>query len=486
MAEGAKTMATHSISLPARMASVGLELNASISSVISAGDNFAKQVSAVEITFASRADKGNVFNSESQSDNHLGSDANTGQSRREMPVIEISSDSDEDISKKVPVAQKRTKTTQKVTHEVIEILSSDADDDPPEPISPRKQKSLKKTRLYAPLYADDSEEEEAPPPEILSTTFRSTQKAPKRYRDVVVQDEAILVLDEPTGRAAKPVGLSKPYATPSSTPSSSPSKRVREKSPVKTPKPKQLSKKALAEAEFQRLKQFADEWFASLNAAVFDNKLPVTELIWNKKFVSTAGRAHYKRDRTGVVTCSIQLAPKILVSEDRIRNTLSHEMCHLACWILSGAPEEQHGSIFKGWGDAVVRARPEVEVTTKHNYEIEYPFNWKCTQCSRIYGRFSKSIQTESQGCGACDGARLVALFEVRRRAGPGTPRTARLAAERPRDSPVQLKKKVKAARPSLCGIAPCDEPMSDLETGDSDSDIEVIAHAFSAFKIKI
>ena len=28
---------------------------------------------------------------------------------------------------------------------------------------------------------------------------------------------------------------------------------------------------------------------------------------------------------------------------------MSHEMCHLACWIISNAPDEQHGSIFKGW-----------------------------------------------------------------------------------------------------------------------------------------
>lgn len=34
---------------------------------------------------------------------------------------------------------------------------------------------------------------------------------------------------------------------------------------------------------------------------------------------------------------------------ERIRNTLSHEMCHLACWLISDAPDEQHGSIFKSW-----------------------------------------------------------------------------------------------------------------------------------------
>ena len=74
------------------------------------------------------------------------------------------------------------------------------------------------------------------------------------------------------------------------------------------------------------------------------------------------------RNREGVQTTSIELAVKILTSEgrstslsreggllkcvlcvERIRNTLSHEMCHLACWIISNEPTENHGNIFKGW-----------------------------------------------------------------------------------------------------------------------------------------
>jgi hypothetical protein len=34
---------------------------------------------------------------------------------------------------------------------------------------------------------------------------------------------------------------------------------------------------------------------------------------------------------------------------ERIRNTLSHEMCHLACWLISNEPKEHHGAIFKSW-----------------------------------------------------------------------------------------------------------------------------------------
>ncbi len=34
---------------------------------------------------------------------------------------------------------------------------------------------------------------------------------------------------------------------------------------------------------------------------------------------------------------------------ERIRNTLSHEMCHLATWVIDQKINEHHGNIFKKW-----------------------------------------------------------------------------------------------------------------------------------------
>lgn len=66
-------------------------------------------------------------------------------------------------------------------------------------------------------------------------------------------------------------------------------------------------------------------------------------------------------------TTEIELAEKILDCEgeifslrspyllakggvsERIRNTLSHEMCHLATWIIDANPREGHGKLWKGW-----------------------------------------------------------------------------------------------------------------------------------------
>jgi hypothetical protein len=45
----------------------------------------------------------------------------------------------------------------------------------------------------------------------------------------------------------------------------------------------------------------------------------------------------------------LALTPLLDLYIERIRNTLSHEMCHLACWIINGDPKEGHGKVWKGW-----------------------------------------------------------------------------------------------------------------------------------------
>ncbi|EGO28517.1 hypothetical protein SERLADRAFT_380260, partial [Serpula lacrymans var. lacrymans S7.9] len=95
-------------------------------------------------------------------------------------------------------------------------------------------------------------------------------------------------------------------------------------------------------------------------------------------------------------------------------------MCHLACWIIDKDPKEGHGRLFKAWADKVMRKRKDIEISTRHNYEISYPYEWKCDQCSKIYGRYSKSIRPDECVCGACRVGRLIPLFAQR------TPRVAK------------------------------------------------------------
>ncbi len=60
-----------------------------------------------------------------------------------------------------------------------------------------------------------------------------------------------------------------------------------------------------------------------------------------EKILDCDGKSSHNRD-LGVVSSLNCLS-------ERIRNTLSHEMCHLACWIIDEAPTENHGALFKHW-----------------------------------------------------------------------------------------------------------------------------------------
>ncbi|KAG2754506.1 hypothetical protein P692DRAFT_20854246 [Suillus brevipes Sb2] len=190
-----------------------------------------------------------------------------------------------------------------------------------------------------------------------------------------------------------------------------------------------ISTRGKAEEQTRREK-YAAQLFEELNSTIFNNGLPIeTKLNWNKRLLTTAGRAKWHRSRDGVQTTEIELAAKILDCDERIRNTLSHEMCHLACWIINGNPKEGHGQAFKAWANKVMIKRPEIEITTRHNYEISYPFEWKCEKCSKIYGRYSKSIRPDECVCGVCKVGKLIPLFAQR---APRTPKVSRMAITLP------------------------------------------------------
>ncbi|KAI0700411.1 SprT-like family-domain-containing protein [Cytidiella melzeri] len=189
-----------------------------------------------------------------------------------------------------------------------------------------------------------------------------------------------------------------------------------------------MTKKAIQAIEQARREKYAEDLFEELNKHVFKDGLPKeTTLKWSNRLLTTAGRARWKRSRDGSQTSEIELAMKILDCDERIRNTLSHEMCHLACWIIDGDPKEGHGKAFKSWAAKITRKRPDIQVTTRHTYEINYPYEWECENCAKIYGRYSKSIRPEECRCGACKVGTLVPLVKLR---ATQTPRKAMAAKQ--------------------------------------------------------
>ncbi|KAH9034187.1 SprT-like family-domain-containing protein [Lactarius pseudohatsudake] len=254
-------------------------------------------------------------------------------------------------------------------------------------------------------------------------------------------------------------------------------------SAAKTPR---TSKKALALAEEAERAAYAQSLFDDLNLSVFDGGLPATTtLVWSNRLLTTAGRARWRRSKEGMHTTSIELATKVLDSNERIRNTLSHEMCHLACWVINQDPKEGHGKVWKSWAAKVMRKRADIDISTRHNYEISYPFEWgerldnvprvRCSTPTVLltryvlrvrelrqnveslpgpspsywvfipfsfsihvicrYGRFSKSIRPDEVVCGACKIGTLRPLFTVRTKT-PRKTANSQMAARSPRDSP--------------------------------------------------
>ncbi|KAH0838490.1 SprT-like family-domain-containing protein [Lanmaoa asiatica] len=200
------------------------------------------------------------------------------------------------------------------------------------------------------------------------------------------------------------------------------------KSPSK--RPRHSTHKAKEEARRQK---YATELFAELNKDVFGDRLPKnTTLEWSKRLLTTAGRARWHHSREGAHTTKIELASKILDCDERIRNTLSHEMCHLACWVIDNHPREGHGQLFKSWASKVMYKHPDIHISTRHNYAISYPYEWVAPS----YGRYSKSIRPDECVCGACKAGKLIPLFVERK---PMTPKVSHMAVAKPRDSPYSM-----------------------------------------------
>ncbi|KAF4605645.1 hypothetical protein EYR40_004433 [Pleurotus pulmonarius] len=337
----------------------------------------------------------------------------------------------------------------RIVPEVIELSDSSPEASPRVRKKPQGSPS-KKGKL--PLFIDDSEESSDDDGAIM--TFDEPPSARKPLKLPLEKFSTLDINDTPPSspKKRKVVSATRRDATLVETPTTSTSTSVKSTSTsTSTSTPSSISvtrtglqatrvtKKAQAAADLTKRKNYAEDLFKELNALVFDRKLPPsTQLTWSKRLTTTAGRAKWHKSAAGVHTTEIELAEKILDCEERIRNTLSHEMCHLACWVIDGCPKEGHGQLFKAWSAKVMLRRPEIHISTRHDYEISYPYQWECEKCAKIYGRFSKSIRPDECVCGACRVGRLRPLFKTNQRA-PRTPKVARMAAAKPQDSPKSL-----------------------------------------------
>ncbi|XP_033830111.2 germ cell nuclear acidic protein [Periophthalmus magnuspinnatus] len=168
----------------------------------------------------------------------------------------------------------------------------------------------------------------------------------------------------------------------------------------------------------QNKEELTSRLFKLYNASVFDGKLPATmSVTWNKKMRKTAGYCVTGQERGGGGRYArIELSQKVCDSADRLRDTLIHEMCHAATWLINGV-RDGHGTFWKLYARKSTVVHPELPVVTRcHSYDIKYKFQYQCTRCQNTIGRHSKSLDTERFACALCTG-KLVLLQ-------PSAPRT--------------------------------------------------------------
>lgn len=168
--------------------------------------------------------------------------------------------------------------------------------------------------------------------------------------------------------------------------------------------------------------EIAQKLFEKFNSTVFKYQLPKDlALIWSNKLSTTAGRCWCKiNNLTGVSSASLELSCKVLTDYARLESTLAHELCHAAAWLIDGISKPPHGAVFQKWSRKVTTVFPQLNITTCHNYEIQYKFRYQCCneQCQVIIGRHSKSININRHRCGRCNSA----LVELGRFKADGTP----------------------------------------------------------------
>lgn len=107
-------------------------------------------------------------------------------------------------------------------------------------------------------------------------------------------------------------------------------------------------------------------------SAIPSEKLKV---IWNARLRKSAGQCRNHSNGNSTV----EMSPVVCTTAERVRDTLIHELCHAATWVVDRLHKEGHGPGWKRWGarcSSVFKSLPFIERC--HSYEIEAKFFYVC------------------------------------------------------------------------------------------------------------
>ncbi|KAI3661137.1 hypothetical protein MP638_000474 [Amoeboaphelidium occidentale] len=168
---------------------------------------------------------------------------------------------------------------------------------------------------------------------------------------------------------------------------------------------------------FKQRETLAKLYFEEFNMKILKGLIPTDfTLEWSNRLTSTAGKAIF--DTGDISNRKIQLSGKLLTNKRKLRNTLAHEMCHIAAYLSGAINENPHGKTFQKFGSKFssyyqigkVSAEDEIIVENTHDYEREYKFVYYCQNievCGAKFERNSKSIDITKKRC-ACGGSLLL------------------------------------------------------------------------------
>lgn len=130
---------------------------------------------------------------------------------------------------------------------------------------------------------------------------------------------------------------------------------------------------------------------------------------WNARLLRSAGVTHMNKVG-GERRARIELSGKVVDDLGRLYQTLAHEVCHAAAWIVDDVAKPPHGKVFKEWVMRFERWDGTLAISTCHEYEVQCRFVYTCGGCGYVYGRHSKSIDVRKQLCGKCRGTLVLSV----------------------------------------------------------------------------
>lgn len=65
--------------------------------------------------------------------------------------------------------------------------------------------------------------------------------------------------------------------------------------------------------------------------------------------LTSGHRITQKSTNTTIYKAEIELSVKVIDSEEKLKCTLSHELCHVAAWAIDKEMKPAHGAAFTTW-----------------------------------------------------------------------------------------------------------------------------------------